>query len=218
MRQLIITESGPCVQAHGESWGTFPGSTLDVQLGWLAFRDRIDIHSINYAPQPGYNDWTKDEVVRAQASGFDALMRDNAALAAKVKDLERKLEAATETWFDPDTSIIWEVPTAWAYAQACKIVNGRQMSAEKRADLAEKEVAGFRKDVKFAEDQFEKQYDIAQAQKALLNAIELILEGTDVQQGPHPSGPLADLARHVVRDREEAHKRIKRFQGAVLGL
>ncbi len=46
--------------------------------------------------------------------------------------LKSKLATATETWFDDETT--WAVPTAWAYAQACKIVNGRQLTAERERE------------------------------------------------------------------------------------
>lgn len=170
MKRLIIDDDGPRVQDVDGHWGTLPGKphqSMNVVLGYLVHPERLEVKCVRFAEtsdysagrpqQPGMNDWTKDEVVRAQAAGFDAIMRDNQALAKEVAALKRESE-------------------------------------------------GLRKDVRFAENQFEKQYDVAQAQKALLNAIELILEGTDMHQGPHPSGPLADLARLVMKERRDADR------------
>lgn len=39
---------------------------------------------------------------------------------AQTDELRKRLADATETWLDPVTGIVWRVPTAWAYAQACK--------------------------------------------------------------------------------------------------
>lgn len=59
------------------------------------------------------------------AAEVEALRAERDALRAKLG----------ETWNDGTT--VWTRPTAWAYAQACKVINGRQLSAEQRAEAAE---------------------------------------------------------------------------------
>lgn len=60
------------------------------------------------------------------------LRAENADLRVRLAEAERRLKS----WSDGETT--WEVPTAWAWAQSCKTVNGRQLTAEKRAAEAER--------------------------------------------------------------------------------
>ncbi|HLG97103.1 MAG TPA: hypothetical protein VKX49_12390 [Bryobacteraceae bacterium] len=73
--------------------------------------------------------------VRIQAAQVNSLIAERDQLRAKAEKAEARLN---ETFTDDDGTI-WTVPTAWAYAQACKAVNARQLSAEKLAERAEED-------------------------------------------------------------------------------
>lgn len=62
---------------------------------------------------------------------------DGKTPAEVIKELQTELN---ETWTD-DEGTVWTRPTAWAYAQACKVVNGRQLTAEKRCAELEAKLA-----------------------------------------------------------------------------
>ncbi|HET9321362.1 MAG TPA: hypothetical protein VFO27_16350 [Bryobacteraceae bacterium] len=53
--------------------------------------------------------------------------------AEYIAELEASLAAEQQTWTDGE-GVVWTRPTAWAYAQACAVVKGRQLTAEKERD------------------------------------------------------------------------------------
>ena len=66
----------------------------------------------------------------------DASIAELAKQLASEREARQKAESeltrVTEPWDDGET--VWTVPTAWAYAQACKVVNGRELTAEQERD------------------------------------------------------------------------------------
>lgn len=51
----------------------------------------------------------------------------------QTEKLRQELAEATVPWLDPDTGVVWRVPTAYAYAQACKAL----ARAQARRDVLE---------------------------------------------------------------------------------
>lgn len=71
-------------------------------------------------------------------SCFDIIYNKN----SKISNLEKQLAEATETWLDPVTGTTWSPPTAWAYAQACRVNNERYDIVQKiTSDLTGDEIA-----------------------------------------------------------------------------